>query len=150
MGTWFRDRWYYRFHSSILWPPIPSIGIAGSQSSILVSVSVSLALKCCIQYFYIKNSFYFYFWIVCGSEKWPILLVLFGIGIIHRYFSLWYQVTVSVSLNLKHRYYYRCRYCRISNIETSIGIAEAQAPILVSVTVLLKKYSIVHVCFISY
>ena len=41
-------RYYrYRYRLSILWPPIPSIGIGidGSQASILVSVSVSMALK---------------------------------------------------------------------------------------------------------
>ena len=39
-------RYYrYRYRSPILWPPIPSIGIAGSQALILVSVSVLLALE---------------------------------------------------------------------------------------------------------
>ena len=56
--------------------------------------------KCCIQYFYIKIDFNFIFGecvvVIDGNN--------IGIGIVHRYFGIGYQVSESVSLYLKHRY----------------------------------------------
>ena len=71
------------------------------------------------------------------------------------------MVSVSFTDTLAFDTKYRFRYCWISNIDTSIGIAETQTPILGSicfgiaeaqtpilVLVSLKKYGIAHLCLI--
>ena len=54
-----------------------------------------------------------------------------GIGIDHRYFDLRYQVSVTVLMDQMRRYNYRYRWGSSTITTISIGIAEAQVPVLV-------------------
>ena len=59
-------------------------------------------------------------------------------GQIYWYRLILVSFTDTLAFNTKYRYLW------LSNINTSIDIAEAETPILVSVS--LKKYGIAHIC----
>ena len=82
-----------------------------------------------------------------STLKIDFILIFEGCVVVIDGQKYWYRlVSVSFIDTLAFDTKYRYRYRWISNIDTSIGIAEAQTSILVSVSVSLKKYGIAHLC----